>query len=198
MRTRTDFDVTRTYTLPVTGTVCGVTTYSNTAVLAVLGTDKAPESTVSFPVNVPCDTGCTLTIGYWKTHSQFGPAPVDSDWFSIGDVDGDTVSEGPNETFFLSGKTWYQVFNTAPAGNPYYIAAQQYMGAVLNIANDASSTPAVDAALASAKTFFQTYGPNTSWSKAQKTTLTNWGTLFASYNTGLTGPGHCSESNVPA
>ena len=187
------FNVTKSYVLPFTAVECGVTTFTNVVNLSTGATDS-----VVIPLTVPCDTGCTLTQGYWKTHSSYGPAKhTDAGWFEIGDVDGDAVSEGPDETFFLSGKTWYQVFNTPPAGNPYYIAAHQYMGAVLNIENGASSTPAVDAGLAAAKTFFQTYAPSTSWTKAQKTLLTNWGTLFNSYNTGLTGPGHCSENGAP-
>ena len=76
-------------------------------------------------VTVPCPEGCTLTQGYWKTHSVLGPAKkADPTWALVG---------GPNATFFLSGQTWYQVFWTAPKGNAYYILAHQYEAAKLNI-----------------------------------------------------------------
>ena len=31
------------------------------------------------------DTPCTLTQGYWKTHSSYGPAPYDVTWAILGD-----------------------------------------------------------------------------------------------------------------
>ncbi len=85
------------------------------------------------------------------------------------------------------------------AGNPYYILAVQYMGARLNIANDTSSTPAVDAAITAATTFFQNNTPATgaALKGAAKNTVLALATTLANYNTGVTGPGHCSEPVAP-
>ncbi len=46
----------------------------------------------------PCNQGCTLTPGYWKTHSRRGPAPYDDTWAQLG-------PSQETKAFFLSGKT---------------------------------------------------------------------------------------------
>jgi hypothetical protein len=140
-------------------------------------------------VTVHCAGGCTLTQGYWKTHSVLGPASKpDPTWNLVG---------GPNTTFFLSGQSWYQVFWTAPAGNVYYQLAHQYMAAVLNKLNGASSTAAVDAAIASATNFFNTYTPAQAAAFDKKSSVRanalSWAGTLGSYNEGAIGPGHCDE-----
>lgn len=141
---------------------------------------------VDIPVELACEEGCTLTQGYWKTHSAKGPAPFDDAWLNIGPL-------GANTPFFLSGKTWYQVFWTPPAGNVYYNLAHQYMAAKLNILNGASTTPAVDAAIAGAEAYFAAKTPSYVPTKAEKDQLLAWATTLDKYNNGLIGPGHCSE-----
>ena len=74
--------------------------------------------------------GCSLTPGYWKNHSQYGPAPYDATWAQVGE---DTI-------FFLSNQTWYEVLWTAPKkGNAYYILAHAYIAAYLNELNGADT-----------------------------------------------------------
>ncbi len=152
-------DFTFEYSYDVGPAECGETDVPNTASFETNDNAETGSDNWNVHIIVDCDQGCTLTQGYWKTHSEFGPAPEDETWLLLPDVDGDTILEGPNETFFLSGKTWYEVFWTKPAGNAYYTLAKQYMAAVLNVLNGASTTPAVDTALASAKTLFETYTP---------------------------------------
>jgi len=128
------------------------------------------------------EEGCTLTQGYWKTHSSYGPAPEDDGWSEVG---------GPDAAFFSSGKTWYQLFWTPPkGGNKYIQLAHQYMAAKLNIENGASTTPAVDAAITAAETYFNSGA-----------TPQNPGTvpagvagILGDYNEGDIGPGHCGDS----
>ncbi len=146
-------------------------------------------------ISVPC-LGCTHSNGYWKTHSSYGPAPYDDNWENLGDVDGDGTPEYQDETFFLSGQSYYQVLWTTPAGgNPYYILAKQYIAAVLNILDGASSTPEVDAAIADAEGKFAVTTPQQAAALKgnAKKAWTNLATLLDSYNMGLIGPGHCSE-----
>jgi hypothetical protein len=166
-------------------TVCGTRTFVNVATFTTNDTGTTGSSSHSINVNVPCGTGCTLTQGYWKTHSSFGPAPYDDTWALL--------PNGANTTFFLSGRTWYQVFWTPPAGNAYYNLAHQYMAARLNILNGASTTPAVQSALAAATTFFNTYGPNATLTRQQRQQVLGWASTLDAYNNGVTGPGHCSE-----
>ena len=173
---------------------CGENTFTNTATLTENDTDREVWDDHDIVVTVPCEEGCTLTQGYWKTHSQFGPAPFDDAWFTIGDVDGDGTSEGAAERFFSSGKTWYQILWTPPSGgNAYLQLAHQYIAAKLNIVNGADTTAAVSAAITGAEAFFPGKTPSTSLNNATKNQVKGWATTLDRFNNGLIGPGHCDE-----
>jgi hypothetical protein len=191
------------YTFDVTPTAeqCGEFTVDNTASLLELDTEDTDSAVWSILVTVQCPEGCTLTQGYWKTHNEsfHGGAPADEAWFNIGDMDGDGVSEGENEDFFLSGDTWFEVFWTAPKGNAYYNAAHQWMAAYINTLNGAFAPEEVVDALADAQAYFESYGPdNTAGKGKNKNTeassmLIGWAGTLGSYNEGEIGPGHCDE-----
>ncbi len=191
------------YTFDVVQTECGEHEVPNTASFETSDQDGEGDDTGSddwnVVISIPCEEGCTLTQGYWKTHSSFGPAPEDEVWMDLPDVDGDGTQEGPNETFFLSGQTWYQVFWTAPKGNAYYILAKQYMAAVLNGVNGASTT-VVDDELAAAKVLFETYTPaqieQLKGKKPPRPQFISLAGTLASYNEGDIGPGHCDEDRL--
>ena len=159
-------------------------THDNTATIRETG--QSDDARVTVRCTPPPDPGCTYTIGYWKTHSKYGPAPYDSTW----------ALKGEDTTFFLSGKSWYNAFWTAPAGNAYYILAHQYMGAVLNGLNGADATAAA-AALASATTLFNTYTPAQigalRGSNALRQQFVALAGTLADYNEGDIGPGHCDD-----
>jgi hypothetical protein len=148
-------------------------------------TTGSDEAVIS--VNVPsvCNQGCTLTQGYWKTHSKYGPAPYDSTWAVIGE---DTL-------FFHSGYTWMNLFRTPPkGGNAYIQLAHQYMAARLNVEAGASTPSSVATALASATALFNAAGGVNSLTSAQITQARQLAGILGSYNEGAVGPGHCSES----
>ncbi len=112
---------------------CGEYDVPNTASFVTNDTGTTSSASADVLVNVPSAGGCSLTLGYWKTHSEFGPAPYDNTWAML--------SNGASTPFYLSGQTWYQVFWTPPSGgNAYYILAHQYMAARLNQLNGATST----------------------------------------------------------
>ncbi len=124
------------------------------------------------------DEGCTYTQGYWKTHSIHGPAgPPDDGWDNVG---------GPDTDFYLSGFTWLELFNEPVKGRKYVQLAHQYMAAKLNVLNGASSTPAVDAAITAAETFFAT-------ASITDTPPAGLAGTLGSFNEGLIGPGHCDD-----
>ena len=77
-------------------------------------------------------------------------------------------------------------------GNAYVNLAHQYMAARLNVLAGASTTPQVDAALAWATTFFSTYTPSSTLTKAVKNQALAYAALLDDYNNGVIGPGHCS------
>lgn len=166
---------------------CGEYTYVNTATFTTDDTGATGSDSHTVHVNVPCAGGCTLTQGYWKTHSDRGPAPYDDAWKNLGPLEEDTL-------FFNTGKTWYQVFWTAPAGNAFYNLAHQYMAAKLNILNGASAPPSVTAAITAAENLFNAQGAgDTTLSASERRTALALATTLDQYNNGLIGPGHCSE-----
>lgn len=137
------------------------------------------------------DLGCTLTQGYWKTHSRYGPAPYDNTWASIGE---DTL-------FFLSGMSYYGVLWTEPKGNVYYVLAHQFIAAELSMLNGASMPDAVLGAWNEAKGLFEAYTPgqiaalkNNSSLRARFNSLA---IVLDYYNMGATGPGHCNGIERP-
>jgi uncharacterized repeat protein (TIGR01451 family) len=182
---------------PYTTDDCGENLVENTASFLTDDTGATGSDDHTIIVTVPCPEGCTLTQGYWKTHSALGPAPFDDNWNNLPDEDIDTFLEAHNETFFLSGMTWYQVFWTAPAGNPYYNLAHQYMAARLNLLNGASAPQEVLDAIDDAEDLFETYAPSDvgkgKAAKALRPIFTELAGILASYNEGDIGPGHCSE-----
>jgi hypothetical protein len=179
-----------TYSREITATSCDAFDVENT-VEVLDGDPLNPFATdsVTIHVTVHCNGGCTLTQGYWKTHSVLGPASkADPTWNLVG---------GPNTTFFLSGQSWYQVFWTAPAGNVYYQLAHQYMAARLNILNGASAPASVTSAIIAATNFFNTYTPAQAAafakSSAARANALSLASTLGSYNEGAIGPGHCDE-----
>lgn len=136
------------------------------------------------------DPGCTRTIGYWKTHSKYGPAKKADDTWNL------ILPTGTDAPFFLSGKTYFQVLGTAPRGNPYYILAHQYIAAELNFLAGAYNG-AVDDEFAAAKVLLQTYTPaqvaSMANNNADKKAFITLGGILDNYNNGIIGPGHCGE-----
>ena len=128
------------------------------------------------PPPPPPDQGCTVTLGWYKNHSNQWPSGFD-----------------PNATFQLSGKTWLGVLKTQPNGNGYYILAHQYITAVLNGGAGASAPANVQAAINGAAAYFAANGPTPAPSGALRTQLVNWSNLLDDYNNGLVGPGHCAD-----
>lgn len=162
-------------------------TYTNTAYLDGNNTDLEASAEVRVSCVVPPSEVCTLTLGYWKTHSEFGPAPYDDTWALL--------PSGASTPFYLSGSTWLQVFNTPPARNAYYQLAHQFMAASLNVLNGASPS-AVSSELSAAEALFNTYTPaqiaaepKSSPLRAQMLTLAS---TLDNYNNGIIGPGHCN------
>ncbi len=150
----------------------------NTATIRQTG--QSDDAKVTVTCTPPPSEGCTLTQGYWKTHSKYGPAPTDPTWALIGE---DTA-------FFLSGQTWYEVINTPSAdGNAYYILARQYIAAKLNFLSGASSTAEVDAAIAWAETFFATYTPSSDLSDEVRDQAIEAAGTLDDYNNGDDRPG---------
>jgi hypothetical protein len=201
------------YTFPVTPTLddCDGFWVNNLATQVERDSDQFTFDEWAIWIIVNCPEGCTLTQGYWKTHSVLGKAPYDEAWGSIGDFDEDGTAEEEGESLFGSG-TWYDVFWTAPKGNAWYNLAHQWMAAYLNAMNGAATPDEVDTALADGAWLLE-MGPGAFVAPkgTAKSTPAGQATLalieqareaagiLASYNEGWIGPGHCDEdfNSVP-
>ncbi len=159
--------------------------HDNTATIVETG------QSASASVSVQCSSsGCTLTPGYWKTHSRRGPAPYDDAWALLG-------SGQENTVFFLSGKSYYQALWTEPQGNAYYILAHAWIATTLNGLNDAAMPSEVMQGWQEATTLLQTWTPAQigaqKGSQQPRKRFLELAGLLDMYNNGLLGPGHCNE-----
>lgn len=153
-------------------------------------------STAVVHVTVPCVTGCTRTIGYWKNHAGFGPqADVVTQYLpiSLGSGAGKTqiVGTAAKAVQFLEFRGSNAVKEASNGVNKLYA---QLLGAKLNIAGGASGS-AVASIIAAADAFLAA-NDSLSWaslSKSAKATVNSWMSALDDYNNGLTGPGHCDE-----
>jgi hypothetical protein len=150
---------------------------------------------LSLPVNE--NPGCTLTQGYWKTHSERGPAPYDETWALLAD--------GADTDFFETDASWHTVFHTPPRrGNAYIQLAHQWMAATLNGLNGADDS-AVASELAEGADLLDAY--DSDWndprairnaSQADFERMGELAGILDDYNNGLIGPGHCDDGIAEA
>ena len=165
---------------------CGELSVPNVATFTGLDTGVTGDATYTVAVDVPCSDGCSLTQGYWRTHSEYGPAPYDDTWAELAD--------GADTAFFLSGTSYHDAMWIAPAGNSYWQLARQYIAALLNQYNGANVS-AVSTQMAEAEALLSTYTPlqiNSS-TRTLRPLATALASALEAYNSGATGPGHCDE-----
>jgi hypothetical protein len=159
------------------------------------GCDSENVSVTVAPMNV----GCTLTQGYWRTHSKYGPAPYDDTWM----VEGfEGIGGLEDALFFLSPQTHHQVLWTPPKGNAYYNLAHQWIAAFLNLENGAFMPDEVVGVFEAAQNLLNEKTPDDLLKLKGKDArelpalFIQLSTVLDNYNNGELGPGHCSEEAV--
>jgi len=165
---------------------CGTYKVENVASFIANDTGANGSDSWTVTVNVPC-AGCTLTQGYWKTHSKYGPASYDATW---------DAKDGGDAGFLGTGLSYYEMLWTVPkGGNAYVILAHQYIAAELNVLNGASIPDEVLAAWNQAGGLLVKYQDDMSIPKKGKDRelAIQLYELLDDYNNGYIGPGHCSE-----
>ncbi len=175
-------------------TACGVaTTFDNTATIA---TDDNSSRSASASVNAtlncpapqppsPVANNCTLTQGYWGTHSIMGPAKYDATWALIGE----------NTPFYKSGTTYYGVMQLPTKGNAYYSLAHQFVAAKLNILKGATAPVGLD--MGAVEAFFEDHTPAQigalKGAAPLRAQAVSWAGTLASYNEGRLNVSHCGS-----
>ena len=180
--------------------VCGPNQINNIATSTTNDTNTEATASETVDITVMCDPGCTLTQGYWKTHSDEGPAPYDEEgWGNLGDYDGDGVEEEEDESLVgTDGNTFYEIFWTPVRGRPWYQVAHQYMAAYLNIQNGADPTD-LNGEMPDIRAWLESADPerrNRDLPPPERQDARDWNSLLSDYNEGLIGPGHCAEDEM--
>jgi uncharacterized repeat protein (TIGR01451 family) len=172
------------YTCTVTGVTSG---FDNEACVegernSVTVGDCDPSTVV---IEAP---GCTHTWGYWKTHSEFGPAPYDDTWALL--------PSGASTPFFGTGLTYHEILQTSSSGGNKYIGlAHQYIAAELSVLSGASIPPEVLAGWLEAQALLIAYEGQLDIPKrsADRRRAVELEFLLDQYNMGVIGPGHCPD-----
>lgn len=142
----------------------------------------------------PPDSGCTLTIGYWKTHAGFGPqadvvTPLLPIWLGTpGGAESYQVTTAAMAVDFLSQNAY------GDQSNGITKLYAQLLGAKLNGENGADLTD-VAAVIAAADAFLanNNYLDWEGLSDADKDMVLGWHDMLDDYNNGLIGPIHCED-----
>jgi hypothetical protein len=166
---------------------CGPASFENVASFATTDTGATGSDSVTVGSSVTCPpSSCTLTQGYWKTHSAYGPAPYDATWALL-------EPGQENTPFFSSGVSYYEAFQIRPREGAYWTLAHQYIAAKLNGLNGASLA-SVQSSFDQATAIFQEKTPS---QIGKNGPLANQCKQLAAaldaFNNGAVGPGHCSE-----
>ena len=130
-------------------------------------------------------TGCTRTQGYWRTHSEFGPAPYDETWSKL--------ENGASTDFFESPYTYYEILWARVRGNGYIILSHQYIAAELNILSGASMPAGVVDAFAETQGLLERYEMAATIGKnnPDRDRAIDLARILDEYNNGFAQPASC-------
>ena len=169
-------------------TAADCTLYENTATASASNHDDVEDSGM---IDVECPDACTLTIGYWKTHSGFHPpadavTPLLSTPILLGNVGGaKTVTVSDAATAFAILSFNYSVagnMTTGPSNGITKLYAQ-LLGAKLNGRNGADLS-SIQATITAADAFLSTKNQSdwNSLTKAKKNQVIAWMSALDAYN----------------
>jgi hypothetical protein len=172
---------------------------------SLVESDTQDQSSDSVTVSIytgECATGCTLTIGYWKTHAGFGPGRQPDDVSARLPI---MLGAGGGKSFQVTSaaqvvkiEEFYGIYGTGTIGsakeasNGINKLYAQLLAAKLNATNGASLS-AISSVITAADNFLKTNN-SSNWAnltKTQKNQVLSWMSSLDNYNNGLIGPGHC-------
>jgi hypothetical protein len=187
------------YNRPVSFDECGEHFVDNTASFVTVDdnndTDAEGSDDWSVKVTVPCAQGCTLTMGYWKTHANpNSPRHDATQTLEVLAAAQPPITVGGNTVTATPG-TYNVVSLLSFSGSPNLPINKLYaqlVAAKLNIANGADGS-AVSTTIANADTFLTGKQPSQNLTNAQKQTSVSYAATLENFNSGGIGPGHCNE-----
>jgi len=167
---------------------CGDYEAVNTASFVTNDTEAAGSATWTVSITVPCGPNCTLGHGYWKNHSEYGPAKYDPAWALL--------PAGADQPFFASGYSWLMIMR-APSrgGDAYIILGRQYAAAWLNGLRGANVSAVADE-LQRAADLLEEYGTDPSMVTGDvRNEFLQLAEMLDDFNSGRLGPGSCSDES---
>lgn len=189
-------DASVNFAITVTKTTAECSSYFNVANVAVLsagsGQTRWSEPAITELFTCDCGTGCSLTIGYWKTHAGFTGRNEDDVTQYLPIWLGTPYGAASIEVVDAAQAVSILKFELGHASNGITKLYAQMLAAKLNVANGASSDD-INSILTKADNFLAVYNWEdwTSLKKNQKSDVITWMSLFDGYNNGDIGPGHC-------
>ena len=177
---------------PYSDAECGDHRVDNTARFITNDTGATGSASASVDVTVVCEpppSGCTRTIGYWKTHAGFGPqADVVTPLLPV--LLG--TAGGAKSVNVTTAAQAVALLKKTDSSNGIEKLYAQLLGAKLNIESGASSS-SVASTIAAADAFLATHNASdwASLTGAQQAQVLSWMTTLDNYNNGLVGPEHC-------
>lgn len=169
---------------------CYQLTVDNSASVTTTDTSTVDSDSQSVSVTVHCIPPCCTQISsYWLQYSVAGSKRgIDATWYKI-------EPSGSATPFFLSPYTYRTVLLITPRASDrdYYILAQQYITAELNLLHGSTAPWEVVDAMYAAKDLFETYTPAdvAGMSPAQRQQFSSLASTLYRYNYGYIGPGRC-------
>jgi hypothetical protein len=143
----------------------------------------SPTATASPASSLNSGNNCTFTEGYWKSHNKYAVKQSQNPPWPL------------SEETLLCGRTWFDILQTEPQGNDWFLLAHQWIASELNGAQGASVPPEVQTGMSEAATLLA--GNCSSIPKNLTPFATDLSDLLEKYNSGRIGPGHCAE-NAPS
>ena len=190
-----DAPKTFTYNRDISFDECGEHEVNNTASFVTNDHETAGSSTATVKVTIDCVQGCTLTIGYWKTHADpNSPRHDATQTLEVLAAAQPPITVGGNTVTEAAG-TYNVVSLLSFSGDPSKPINKLYaqlVGAKLNIANGADGS-AVSTTIANADTFLTGKQPSQNLSGPARQTAVSLAASLESFNSGGIGPGHCDE-----
>jgi len=169
---------------------CYQLTVDNSASVTTNDTATVDSDSQAVSVTVHCIPPCCTQISsYWLQNSVAGSKRgADPTWYKI-------EPSGSATPFFLSPYTYRTVLLITPRSSDrdYYVLAQQYIAAELNLLHGSTAPWEVVDAMYAARDLFETYSPAdvAAMGAVQRQQFTSLASTLYRYNFGYIGPGRC-------
>lgn len=163
---------------------CTVTVFESTTLLAMDGADAYFAGEFIGPVSgedqaqvtvVSCNPGCTLTLGFWKTH----PEAWALENMTLGGVT-------------YTGEEALEILDASVTRDASIILAHQFIPALLNIASGADPVAVADTLLA-ADAWFVDHPVGSNPKGRERSVAIHLARTLDDYNNGEIGPGRCED-----